>query len=141
MTVEQAQLRCRIAGDRAALHKLLRKALEHHLAQFCIDEHLVALGIPSARKQVAGMDAAAIEVAFALQRQEFPCSGLVRDQIYLRARHRRVSQSALVFRGEIDLVTRSEEHTSELQSLMRISYAVFCLKTNKTNIITYPTQL
>src|SRR3546814_4776753 len=27
---------------------------------------------------------------------------------------------------------RSEEHTSELQSLMRISYAVFCLK-NKTN--------
>src|SRR3546814_1632443 len=31
--------------------------------------------------------------------------------------------------------TRSEEHTSELQSLMRISYAVFCLKKN-TNKIT-----
>src|SRR3546814_3203663 len=30
--------------------------------------------------------------------------------------------------GEPDIVTRSEEHTSELQSLMRISYAVFCLK-------------
>src|SRR3546814_1187161 len=30
---------------------------------------------------------------------------------------------------------RSEEHTSELQSLMRISYAVFCLKNNITNII------
>src|SRR3546814_5636213 len=28
---------------------------------------------------------------------------------------------------------RSEEHTSELQSLMRISYAVFCLQTNKRN--------
>src|SRR3546814_10219908 len=28
---------------------------------------------------------------------------------------------------------RSEEHTSELQSLMRISYAVFCLKTNIKN--------
>src|SRR3546814_3435167 len=28
-------------------------------------------------------------------------------------------------------MTRSEEHTSELQSLMRISYAVFCLKKNK----------
>src|SRR3546814_3365614 len=28
---------------------------------------------------------------------------------------------------------RSEEHTSELQSLMRISYAVFCLKKNKTH--------
>src|SRR3546814_2162505 len=30
-------------------------------------------------------------------------------------------------------VLRSEEHTSELQSLMRISYAVFCLKKKKTN--------
>src|SRR3546814_10192567 len=28
----------------------------------------------------------------------------------------------------LDNITRSEEHTSELQSLMRISYAVFCLK-------------
>src|SRR3546814_7983557 len=31
------------------------------------------------------------------------------------------------------LGTRSEEHTSELQSLMRISYAVFCLKKKKQN--------
>src|SRR3546814_10694272 len=30
------------------------------------------------------------------------------------------------------LTFRSEEHTSELQSLMRISYAVFCLKKKKT---------
>src|SRR3546814_2959500 len=29
---------------------------------------------------------------------------------------------------------RSEEHTSELQSLMRISYAVFCLKNKKTKV-------
>src|SRR3546814_5267351 len=34
---------------------------------------------------------------------------------------------------------RSEEHTSELQSLMRISYAVFCLKKNKyTHQLTQP---
>src|SRR3546814_4091505 len=33
---------------------------------------------------------------------------------------------------------RSEEHTSELQSLMRISYAVFCLKKKNNNI--QPTQ-
>src|SRR3546814_6853908 len=32
-----------------------------------------------------------------------------------------------------DRVDRSEEHTSELQSLMRISYAVFCLKKKKYN--------
>src|SRR3546814_9382653 len=31
-----------------------------------------------------------------------------------------------------DADSRSEEHTSELQSLMRISYAVFCLKKKKT---------
>src|SRR3546814_6094408 len=35
--------------------------------------------------------------------------------------------------GEVrHLCRRSEEHTSELQSLMRISYAVFCLKKKKT---------
>src|SRR3546814_4447355 len=35
--------------------------------------------------------------------------------------------------------SRSEEHTSELQSLMRISYAVFCLKKTKltTSVVTY----
>src|SRR3546814_7544533 len=39
--------------------------------------------------------------------------------------------------GDVDALfrqrQRSEEHTSELQSLMRISYAVFCLKKKKTN--------
>src|SRR3546814_2569315 len=34
--------------------------------------------------------------------------------------------------NSIILVFRSEEHTSELQSLMRISYAVFCLKQQKS---------
>src|SRR3546814_2135655 len=44
----------------------------------------------------------------------------------------------LSFRASHRSKTRSEEHTSELQSLMRISYAVFCLKkknnTNKTTV-------
>src|SRR3546814_5197886 len=47
------------------------------------------------------------------------------------------TQTSVSFRGLEDLtIPRSEEHTSELQSLMRISYAVFCLKKknkNKTN--------
>src|SRR3546814_535859 len=38
----------------------------------------------------------------------------------------------LVLFVEITLEGRSEEHTSELQSLMRISYAVFCLKKKTT---------
>src|SRR3546814_6008712 len=36
-------------------------------------------------------------------------------------------------RNPENAASRSEEHTSELQSLMRISYAVFCLKKKKTN--------
>src|SRR3546814_6202644 len=35
---------------------------------------------------------------------------------------------------------RSEEHTSELQSLMRISYAVFCLNKKTTKHLTQPTK-
>src|SRR3546814_3941340 len=37
--------------------------------------------------------------------------------------------------GRVEDATRSEEHTSELQSLMRISYAVFCLKKKKISYI------
>src|SRR3546814_8956604 len=40
---------------------------------------------------------------------------------------------------EAAVVTRSEEHTSELQSLMRISYAVICLKKKKMNNKSYKT--
>src|SRR3546814_6337073 len=38
-------------------------------------------------------------------------------------------------RGALPAGSRSEEHTSELQSLMRISYAVFCLKKKKIQTI------
>src|SRR3546814_4876249 len=41
-----------------------------------------------------------------------------------------IREEAVDERGCIRQGLRSEEHTSELQSLMRISYAVFCLKTN-----------
>src|SRR3546814_7365192 len=42
-------------------------------------------------------------------------------------------QRVLRFSLMLDLIgARSEEHTSELQSLMRISYAVFCLKKKQT---------
>src|SRR3546814_4247432 len=45
-----------------------------------------------------------------------------------------VRSSARRFVAPLPLQCRSEEHTSELQSLMRISYAVFCLK-KKKNIL------
>src|SRR3546814_2378379 len=46
-----------------------------------------------------------------------------------------VVSNDLINRVGINFVHRSEEHTSELQSLMRISYAVFCLK-KQTNKLT-----
>src|SRR3546814_5999530 len=43
-----------------------------------------------------------------------------------------VSYACLTLRISVTVSARSEEHTSELQSLMRISYAVFWLKKKKT---------
>src|SRR3546814_8156183 len=55
-----------------------------------------------------------------------PEPGVVRDVF---ARLRAAAEGAA--QGTGTSVVRSEEHTSELQSLMRISYAVFCLKKKK----------
>src|SRR3546814_8190899 len=47
----------------------------------------------------------------------------------------RVARCDIAGRGQVEIYeARSEEHTSELQSLMRLSYAVFCLK-KKTRYI------
>src|SRR3546814_9512686 len=61
-----------------------------------------------------------------------------RRQLLVRPRqHQRVEPA-----HQPERQRRSEEHTSELQSLMRISYAVFCLKKKKKNttITKYYTQ-
>src|SRR3546814_7007581 len=67
-------------------------------------------------------------------------SGCVRDDHYAQGSHHRdrCDRVLHVLRIAVEHVVvigvdgrRSEEHTSELQSLMRISYAVFCLKKNK----------
>src|SRR3546814_3732234 len=51
----------------------------------------------------------------------------------LLAGERRPLRSRLLVRPTSSCGARSEEHTSELQSLMRISYAVFCLKKKNKN--------
>src|SRR3546814_2047809 len=87
----------------------------------------------------------------------FPYTTLFRSTILLRGsatRPSRRSSMPLLKEGELaedhwtalaesadaaplgDVIVRSEEHTSELQSLMRISYAVFCLKKKKQRITT-----
>src|SRR3546814_2420755 len=58
------------------------------------------------------------------QQEQVALDGLVGEQDF----------DVLLAERQVDLGVRSEEHTSELQSLMRISYAVFCLKKkNKEN--------
>src|SRR3546814_1653990 len=56
----------------------------------------------------------------------------------LRVVHTRHEQGA-AYMALGAALARSEEHTSELQSLMRISYAVFCLKKKKKQIHEYNT--
>src|SRR3546814_4929676 len=51
-------------------------------------------------------------------------SAFLPDPTLMLVKHMSADQNAQNYAGYID---RSEEHTSELQSLMRISYAVFCL--------------
>src|SRR3546814_2882767 len=66
----------------------------------------------------------------------FPYTTLFRSKrrtclcVQYRPLPRRISKGCRVA-GTAGRVLRSEEHTSELQSLMRISYAVFCLKKKK----------
>src|SRR3546814_5685486 len=59
-------------------------------------------------------------------------SAILMAESYLKDK-KRVLPCAAYLSGQYgikNLYVRSEEHTSELQSLMRISYAVFCLKKN-----------
>src|SRR3546814_4874681 len=72
----------------------------------------------------------------------FPYTTLFRSADYApRSRRRCAAAAAERARGahvaRAPFGPRSEEHTSELQSLMRISYAVFCLKKKKTYIKQY----
>src|SRR3546814_8120467 len=63
---------------------------------------------------------------------EIPGSSEVLDAGYVTYSNEAKLASLHVSSDVIETFGRSEEHTSELQSLMRISYAVFCLKKKKT---------
>src|SRR3546814_5919378 len=54
-----------------------------------------------------------------------------RKNAFIESAYLGIHLGTIVFNDALNL--RSEEHTSELQSLMRISYAVFCLKKKNNN--------
>src|SRR3546814_4090854 len=65
---------------------------------------------------------------------EGPACVMPMERILMGFRHSKPSWIRCTLQsGESFVASRSEEHTSELQSLMRISYAVFCLKKKKHN--------
>src|SRR3546814_4628538 len=81
----------------------------------------------------------------------FPYTTLFRSSVAIslvRQREQRKSGTKVVgsyfhTKGNVikeEEMRRSEEHTSELQSLMRISYAVFCLKKKKISTTTNKTK-
>src|SRR3546814_10357630 len=60
-----------------------------------------------------------------------PTSSVIEAAMIMASIPKKMTQTAPNIRLNSAAPRRSEEHTSELQSLMRISYAVFCLKKKK----------
>src|SRR3546814_6718536 len=89
--------------ERGAVQRLDRTVMGDRMlaAARCDDRHLLAVGRRAAERRVDG----------AVRGYRTP------------VRERQIAA--------VDAVRRSEEHTSELQSLIRNSYAVFCLKKNR----------
>src|SRR3546814_1129413 len=101
-------------------------------ADRCLDGYRVRVELRHVRHHRTGTELDRHEV----RRDEVDIVAAIRDGV--AAGHGERALVAAVDRGEHRVgqqhlvAHRSEEHTSELQSLMRISYAVFCLK-KKTN--------
>src|SRR3546814_5693318 len=89
----------------------------HRHADRAIGGQGAALGAATHRREIEPAR------AFARSRE-------ARELLRLRVPDHRIDVAADAVRGRFE---RSEEHTSELQSLMRNSYAVFCLKKKKRN--------
>src|SRR3546814_5748028 len=99
--------------------------------------------LPGLRRSAADQGGPAAVAAAGRATARIPARGLPsRDGIRPRSSCPAPMRSADPFRPARDRGwrSRSEEHTSELQSLMRISYAVFCLKKKKKENQTYNAQ-
>src|SRR3546814_10789799 len=113
--------------DRFERHRGIRKRLD--------------IGMPASRArrgldrvaEVNRDDLARLQAAIALNGDAFHARAFGKAASTVRLEHGEMDQD-ITHTGLVgdDEAERSDEHTSELQSLMRISYAVFCLKKKKT---------
>src|SRR3546814_4324602 len=101
-TVEERLKERIVDGDRQGLEQDLEEALQKHPPLDIINTHLL-----DGMKVVGEL--------FGAGKMQLPF----------------VLKSAETMKAAVAFLERSEEHTSELQSLMRISYAVFCLTKKK----------
>src|SRR3546814_6291250 len=99
----------------------------HHLHQGGDEEdavEIVGFLVGGAAEHLDDPAAQRLQILARIADDERADRGAADDEHFVRQRFEHRRQIA---------AGRSEEHTSELQSLMRISYAVFCLKKKKTN--------
>src|SRR3546814_3279076 len=85
------------------------------------------LGLPAYGASKAGLINLALNVATQYGKEGIRANSVVVGMVMTPA------VTAATSPEMVELFTRSEEHTSELQSLLRISYAVFCLNKKTTN--------
>src|SRR3546814_4106075 len=101
------------SAEGVAIFDLVAQSIQRDAQRLQLfDDHLLLLRLAPAPEKFVQRFVVFLQRLFRVGTQRF------RDQLSVRP--------------EILNPLRSEEHTSELQSLMRISYAVFCLKKKKT---------
>src|SRR3546814_8948806 len=107
---------------------LFRSEVAERLRHLLAVHHYVAVVHPQARHLRGAVGAAALrDLVLVVREDEIEATAVdVEDLAQVFQRHRGAFD--VPARAAAAPGARSEEHTSELQSLMRISYAVFCLK-------------
>src|SRR3546814_3164922 len=115
---------------------------------FCKQKTAYEMRISDWSSDVCSSDLVVCGKAFVIQPKPFHDAGpkILQHHIRLQTQFARNGLAAIGLHVQSDrsfvavggiVGQRSEEHTSELQSLMRISYAVFCLKKKKQNNLQY----
>src|SRR3546814_7483634 len=102
---------------------------------YCSTAHLS----PIARTYLDAGDGIASTTSYGwfVYASEEPDDAVPADLAFIMAHAQTLGAEYINF--DCDALERSEENTSELQSLMRISYAVFCLKKQHNNLLTNKT--